>query len=535
MSRFLCLLVWMCIPFYTMGQTDSLLKELDRVILNRTQYQKVREIRIDSLKTLFEHTPNKEEQYTVLYRIFREYRSYNMDSALSVAVRKKALAEKAGIQQNIYGSEMSVAEILGIMGMYKESLEIMERMDFSKLDGQQKAFYYHLHHSLYTRLSENMASEKGPYQKLLSTYRDSLLKYNEKGTTGYDFALAGKLVELKQYDKAMEVYNRVITENRDNLSVLAMAAYELSEVYRKKGEAEDQKKYLIVSATADVKRGARTYVSLIKLATLLYREGDIDRAYQYMTCAMEDASYSKSRFRTLQISEALPVIIDAYDKKMKEEKANLFKYLVLISFLSGILVLSIFFIYRQMKKLSLARKEVSRMLEGVREMNMELFNLNEKLSDSNRIKEEYIGFIFNLCSDYIDKMENYRKEIHRKLKAGKANEALQLTGSTSLVTDELKEFFRNFDAVFLTIFPNFVEEFNNLLLEGEKILPKPGDLLSPELRVFALVRIGISESSKIANFLHYSPQTVYNYNLKVRNKLAISKEEFATMIHQIGR
>ncbi len=535
MNRSLYLLIWICLPFSATGQTDSLLKELDRVLLHRSQYQKAREIRIDSLKTLFEHTGNKEDKYTVLYRVFREYRSYNMDSALAVALRKKVLAAETGIPRNMHESEMSVAEILGIMGMYKESLEIMERMDFSKLDGPHKAFYFHLHHSLYTRLSENMASEKGPYEKLLSMYRDSLLKYNEKGTTGYDFALTGKLVELKQYDKAMEVFDRMIGENRENLSVLAMAAYELSEIYRKRGEVEAQKKYLILSATTDVKRGARTYVSLIKLAILLYREGDVDRAYQYITCAMEDASYSKSRFRTLQISEALPVIIDAYDRKMKEEKANLFKSLILISFLSLILILSLFFIYRQMKKLSLARKEVSRMLEDVRQMNMELFDLNEKLSDTHRIKEEYIGFIFNLCSDYIDKMESYRKEIHRKLKAGKANEALQLTGSTSLVTDELKEFFRNFDAVFLTIFPNFVEEFNRLLLEGEKILPKPGDLLSPELRVFALVRLGISESSKIANFLHYSPQTVYNYNLKVRNKLAISKEEFARVIHQIGR
>lgn len=535
MNRCLCFLVWICLPFFANGQTDSLLSELDKAVQNRVRYQNAREIRIDSLKTLFAGTSSLEDRYRVQYRIFREYRSYNMDSALAVAVRKKALAEETGNPRNRDESEMNVAEILGIMGMYKESLEIMDGMDISRMDRSLKSFYFHLHHSLYTRLSENMASEKGPYERLLSTYRDSLLKYNDEGTTGYDFALAGKLTERKQYDEAMKVFNRMITEKKDSLSILAMAAYELSEIYRKRGDFENEKKYLIISATSDVKRGARTYVSLIKLAVLLYRQGDVDRAYRYITCAMEDASYSKSRFRTLQISEALPVIIDAYDKKMKEEKANLFKYLVLISFLSVILVLSIIFIYRQMKKLSQARKEVSRMLEDVRQMNMELFELNEKLSDTHRIKEEYIGFVFNLCSDYIDKMENYRKEIHRKLKAGKTQEALQLTGSTSLVTDELKEFFRNFDAVFLTIFPNFVEEFNRLLQEGEKILPKPGDLLSPELRVFALVRLGISESSKIANFLHYSPQTVYNYNLKVRNKLAIPKEEFTKVIHQIGR
>lgn len=517
------------------SQTDSLLNALDKAIVKRAQYSKLRENRIDSLNSLLSRQNDNDEKYRLLYKVFREYRSYHMDSALAVAQRKKELAKRTLLIQNTYESEMNVAEVLGIMGMYKESLEILEKIELAKLDHTQKAFYFHLHHSLYTRLYDNMAAVgKEHYNKLLGQYRDSLIQYNEKGTNGLSFAKAAKHTETNNYQEALNILNEVMAQNVDNLSVVGMAAYEISEVYAKMGDLENEKKYLTISSISDVKRASKTYVSLTKLAVLLYKEGDVNRAYNYIKCAMEDASYSKARFRSLQISEALPIIVATYDNKMKQEKANLFKSLVLISILSFVLIVSIFFIYRQMKNLSKARKEVGRMLEDVKVMNSELSLLNEKLSDSTRIKEEYIGFIFNLCSNYIDKMEKFRKAIHRKILDGKVSDASKLTGSSSLVVDELKEFFQNFDAIFLSIFPNFVEDFNKLLVEDEKIYPKSGDLLSPELRVLALVRLGITESNKIATFLHYSPQTVYNYNLKVRNKLAVSKEDFLKIIQQIG-
>ncbi len=519
------------------GKTDSLLHILDKAIAARPQYNKIREAKIDSLKRLSASSTDGAEKYRLYFQIFREYRSYNMDSAMKVAREKKIIAGQSGNQQNIYESEMNISEILGIMGMYKESIDILDKIDKQKLDKAQKTFYFHLHHSLYIRLSEIAvsANEKEYYATLLSHYKDSLLLFNEPGTSGAYFAEAGKLAEQERYDEALKILHESLVKFGDSPSLVGMFAYELSEVYRKKGDEENEKKYLIISSISDIKRAAKTYVALRKLAILLYQDGDVDRAYQYIKCAMEDATFCKARFRTLQISETLPIIVAAYDKKMNQEKENLFKYLILISLLSVVLIVSILFIYRQMNKLSAARQALNKMYEDVKEMNSNLNDLNKKLSESNHIKEEYIGFIFNLCSSYIDKMEAYRKNINRKLKSGQIEEASKITNSTSLVFDELKEFFRNFDAIFLNIYPNFVEEFNELLQEGEKITPKAGDLLSPELRVFALVRLGITESSKIANFLHYSPQTVYNYNLKVRSKLAISKEEFSEAIQQIGK
>lgn len=169
------------------------------------------------------------------------------------------------------------------------------------------------------------------------------------------------------------------------------------------------------------------------------------------------------------------------------------------------------------------------------DMNVGLQELNKSLSESNLVKEEYIGSVFNLCSSYIDKLDSYRVSINRKLRVQKIEDVIRLTDSKNFVSEELKEFFQTFDAISLNIYPNFIDEFNALLKEGEQIHPKNEELLSAELRIYALIKLGITDSSKIATFLHYSPQTVYNYKLKVRNKSRIPKDEFMDALQKIGR
>lgn len=518
-------------------EIDSLLKVLDATIKERPKYEQKRELRIDSLNIELKKIANPDERFNLYQKLLREYRNYNMDSALWIANERLEIAQKLKKTEYISTANMNIAEILGIMGMYKESLDIMDEVDSRKLDDKQRAYYFHLYHSIYTLMSENSFSqkEKTHYEALLSQYKDSLLLVNDPQSLGYALVWNGKLVEKGKYNEALALMRECFQKYGEDQSLVGTVAYGLSDVYRRIGDHEQEKKYLIISAIGDQRKAVKGYIALRKLAILLYQEGDLDRAYTYIKCAMEDAIFCKARFRTLEISQTLPIIAAAYDKKVKQEKENLIKYLFLISILSVVLVISLFYIYKQLKKLSAARKSINKMYEDVKRMNGDLNELNKKLSESNLVKEEYIGSVFNLCSTYIDKMEAYRIDINRKLKSGQIVEATKMTNSTSLVSDELKEFFRNFDAIFLNIYPNFVEEFNSLLLENEQIVPKAGDILTPELRVFALVRLGITDSSKIASFLHYSPQTVYNYRLKVHNKLVVSKDEFAVAIQQIGK
>lgn len=528
--------VMLSTSLFASNHVDSLLRVLDATIQERPYYGKRKEQRIDSIKACLDKTADLEQRYQIYQNLFKEYRPYNMDSALWVCNEKRAIAVALQHQGHICSSDMNIAEVFGVMGMYKESLDIIDRVDRQNLEKEQRSYYFHIQHSIYKKMSENSLSqqETARYERLISRYKDSLLQTNDYGSLGYRLVENGKLVELGRYDEALALMNRCYEEYGNNQALLGTVAYELSVVYKKKGDDEQEKKYLAISAIADLRMAVKGYIALRKLALLLYMEGDVDRAYSYIKCSMEDATFCRARFRTLEISEMLPIISDAYDQKVKQEKSHLISYLLLISVLSVVLLISVVYIYQQMKKLSAARKSINELYEEMKRMNEDLNVLNGKLSESNLVKEAYIGSIFNLCSTYIGKMEAYRINVNRKLKSGLLDEASKMTSSTLLVADELKEFFRNFDAIFLSIYPNFIEEFNALLMENEKIMPKAGDILTPELRVFALVRLGISDSSKIASFLHYSPQTVYNYKLKVRNKLAVSKEEFSITLQQIG-
>ena len=522
--------------FATTKRSDSLLLVLDKTISEKQLYAEKRELQIDSLRTLLNKEAELEQRYHIYQELFQKYRHYNMNSALSIAGKQSIIAAELHDRQLLNSAEMNAAEILGIMGMYKESLDIINKIDRQQLVQQQWLHYYHLLHSLYLLMFENALSqgEKKQYGQFISQYKDSILQIIEVNTLGYQFVKNGKLVEQGRYDEALFQMNQCFLDYGNDETQIGIIAYILSEIYAQKNDREMEKQYLTISATADLRQGVKEYIALRKLAVLLYQEGDINRAYNYIKCALEDASFCGARFRILEISEALPIITAAYDRKMKQEKERLLKYLILISLLSLVLVVSVLFIARQMKKLAFAKKSIQNMYEEMKTMNESLDELNQKLSESNHVNEEYIGSIFHLCSTYINKMETYRINLNKKLKTNQIDDAKQITAS-SLVADELKEFFGNFDAIFLNIYPDFIDEFNKLLLDGEQIIPKAGDILTPELRVYALIRLGITDSSKIASFLHYSPQTVYNYKLKVKNKLAVSKEEFRVQIRQIGR
>lgn len=158
--------------------------------------------------------------------------------------------------------------------------------------------------------------------------------------------------------------------------------------------------------------------------------------------------------------------------------------------------------------------------------------LNLVLRDTNYIKEEYIGQVFKLCSSYICRMEEYRKKLNRKLKAGQLEDLKKMISSTSTMSDEMKDFYEKFDSIILHLYPDFVEHFNSLLRPEEHIEVKSGRL-NTELRIHALIRMGVTDSEKIAEFLHCSLQTVYNNRSITLNKSSLSKEEFLRAVKEV--
>lgn len=216
--------------------------------------------------------------------------------------------------------------------------------------------------------------------------------------------------------------------------------------------------------------------------------------------------------------------------------------IVSISLLSIFLLIAIFYVYKQMKRVAAARHEVIDANKRLKELNEELHRYNLQLKEANHIiaensylKEEYIGRYMDQCSVYLEKMDNYRRSLGKIAATGKVDELYKNIKSSKFIEEELKEFYANFDNTFLQLFPTFVEDFNTLLAEGEQIYPKANERMSTELRIFALIRLGITDSVKIAQFLRYSVTTIYNYRTKVRNKAAGDRDQLEQEVMKIGK
>ena len=242
---------------------------------------------------------------------------------------------------------------------------------------------------------------------------------------------------------------------------------------------------------------------------------------------MEDANFYNARLRNVQISKILPIIDTAFQRDREKYQKRLQLTIVIIVLLSLFLAGIIFYLFRQMKKLAVTRREVI-------QANKELKKINNHLSETNHIKEEYIGRFLNQCSIYIEKLEAYRKSLNKKAASHKMDELFEMLKSSQIIKDELREFYENFDSTFLNLFPNFVEQFNELLTEEDKVIPKQENCLTVELRIFALIRLGITDSAKIADFLRYSITTIYNYRSKFRKKSVVPNGKFEDVIAKIG-
>ena len=522
--------------------TDALLREIDGLVKNRRTYGVEKETRITDLKRLLAEAASDEQRYGFCGRLFDEYRAYNLDSSFVYAQRKEELAHRLNKQDYLDDSAMNMAEVMGPTGMYKEALELLGKIDRKTLPDYLYGYYYHLYRTIYGLMGDYAVTEKAKkeYYRMTDLYRDSLLQVNASDSLGHALVMADKCIVHARYDEAIDMLMEYYRKPSLDDHAQAMIAYTVSEGYRLKGDKQGQKHYLALSAIADLKSAVKEYVSLRKLASLVYEEGDIDRAYNYLKCSLEDATLCNARLRTLEISQVFPIIDKAYQLKTERQQREMKISLICISLLSVFLLAAIFFVYKQMKKVAAARREVvdtntllQELNEELHDSNSQLKEMNHTLSEANYIKEEYIGRYMDQCSTYLDKMDLYRRSLNKIAAAGRVEELYKAIKSSQFLDEELKEFYANFDVTFLQLFPNFVDEFNALLTEPMQ--PKPGEQLNTELRIFALIRLGITDSTKIAQFLRYSVTTIYNYRTRVRNKALGEREEFEAKVMKIGK
>ncbi len=537
---------------YEDEEIQHLLQKLDSLIENKDKYIKEKETKISHLYSQRNAVQGAEQRYWLNKMFYDEYFVYKADSAMLFADENIGIATELGKQDWVAEWKIKKAFLLSATGLLKESQNVLSDIKSDDLSADLRVEYFsqmqylYSHYGLYSTRNSQLAEKYFQIEKL---YKDSInmaitpanhmyLWHEGWNVLGTD-RLTNVIVPLK------EKVDSCSLQSRDD----AMNAYILALLYRETGDWENMMIYMTCSAIADVAIANKDIASLQELAELVFEQDDIDRAYLYINYCQSNALDYSNRVRFVSMGALQDKIQQAYRERIDSQESRIHRFLFAISILAVFLVIAVVYIGRQYRKLRVSQKrlneaneclnkhreELTIINEKLHSLNSQLATANDSLSESNYVKEEYIGYVFSICSTYISKLEEFRKNINRKLKTGQIDDIKKLTSSTTMAQNELKEFYNSFDTIFLHLYPDFVKDFNTLLQPDKQITLKEGELLTTELRIYALVRLGINDSVKIADFLHCSPQTIYNNRLKTRNKAIIPKETFAQTVMQLGK
>ena len=520
-TKILYLILALMFPcFLSASDTKTIvevLNELDEVIEQKHVYEVKKEESITALKSRLNESGGEREKYELNDSLFVAYLHYQADSAMYYVDQKMELLPYVDGPEYAYEVVINKAEIMGIMGLYSEAVKLLDTVNPDSLDSETLGYYYRTKRACYGWWADYVVYDDLKKQYLSKThlYRDSIIL-----TTVVDREIveAEKCMLDGNEGKALTILKGLLADNPE-IKQQAYINYTLSEVYDIRGDIERQIYHLALTALIDLKTATKEYASLQQLAFLMYQKGDVYRAYRYLQCSMEDAVFCNARLRFFEVSQLLPIIEKAY--KQEEEQSKMFSraLLVIACVFSFFLIVVIVWLYRWNKKLTAMRLDLS-------EANRQLQVVNKELAQTGKIKEAYIAHYLDQCVAYLDKLETYRRSLAKLAMASRIDDLFKAIKSEQFIRDERRDFYRNFDEAFLGLYPNFIDSFNDLLVEEGKVYPKSNELLNTELRIFALIRLGVTDSNSIAHFLGYSLATVYNYRSKIRNRAKSSKDTF---------
>ena len=526
----------------TPGQLPRMLQRLDEKIEQRDNYRAMHEERIDHLKQILHRTPiTPEQRYDVHTMLIEAYEAYQFDSTLYYLDRNLELARLTDSRYRTDETLLRLAHLYSTSGYYLEASEILYRkIDTTRLDSDLMSRYYLTFSRFLSETHEysgDMRTSEEARQKL-AYYTRRMLETLPRDSDTHRRYLSEKLIDTGEIDRADAIVDSLLAKEPPTTRNYAIYAYTKSMIEGRRGHADEQIAWLVRSACADLQSATRDNASLCLLSEILFLSfDDIDGAFRYIRISMEDALFYHARLRPWQIASVLPIIEQSYQARQKRQ----FRIIVGLSIaLLGLFLLTAVIAVaetRQKRRLSLMRRELQQTNEQLNdyirklsEINEDQQILNDEILEANAVKEEYIGLFLGICSDYIDKLKDFQRTIRRKLATESSSAVQKELGSSKMVD----EFYNTFDNAFLHLYPNFVNEFNSLLRPDAHIEPKKGKLLNTELRIFALIRLGISDSSKIAGLLRYSVNTIYNYRAKVKNNAIGSREDFEEKIKKIG-
>ncbi len=540
------------------NEQSELYAPLDSMIERAGEFESTKLARIAELRLRSRTSVSPTDRYLSASLLFDEYSVYNSDSAMIYVDRMLNVSRRCGNKDWEIHSLICKSNLLTATGLLSEALDIMNAID---THGQSKDImveYYGQMIYLFSHFGNYAGGGFNEYYVRERTYKDSMMQIITPEHPDFLWYKGWDIIGSENEDSLIiPALERRLAVSKLNIRQDAKEAYILARLYKHEGNMELYRKYMILSAMVDVKIANAEIASLEELARMLFDAGDIDRAYSYVNYCLNKSIAYPNRVRSVGIVELLDAVNKAYQERTEQQQQIAGITLIAVCILAVVLFSAIIIIIVQnrrlrgqgerldkankalnanVRELSDSQEQLHLANDQLTQLNADLLQKNEELNEANYVKEEYIGYVFTICSNYIRKLEELRSSIYIKAVTKQYKEILDETSSDSdIVRDELRDFYRSFDTIFLHIYPDFVNDFNSLLQEDKRIIPKDGELLNTELRIYALVRLGITDSIKIAEFLHCSAQTVYNYRFKVRNRAQVPKKDFAEVVRTLGK
>ena len=517
--------------------TRQLLRELDAALANASTYEGYFQQRTDVLRQMLAGRNTPEQEYEIRKKLASEFASYSLDSTVVQLDRNRALARQLGDAYRQAETEFALAREYALAGYHSDALDILSGYRLEAIPPGLEYAFFEVSNYLYGELAA-YSSNNAQYWQKKDMYRVSMIPFLEEGTYEWYDLQRVQAESDRDKEKALEYALKALEVTEPNSRTYARAAFFVS-VYQQ--DPDEEIAWLARSAIADVLCANKDYASLNTLAERLYRQGDIDRAFKYTADhSMPDALFFGGKLRPWQIAQFFPALEQAYAAKNARHTRQMW----LLIGLAGLLLLALgallFYLSRRQRVLVRTRKaleeekaRVDRRNQTLQDVNEQLQALNNELQESSKVRQEYIALYLQNLSENISTSRQYKNHVLKYIRRGNDKYLIEEIEALPPIEDDIREFYQMFDRTFINLYPDFVDEFNALLADGEAIVPKGDDILTPELRVFALIKLGITESSKIAALLHYSANTVYNYRAKIKNKARVDRELFEDAVQAI--
>ncbi|MCA8830609.1 DUF6377 domain-containing protein [Hymenobacter pini] len=532
----LCVLLLSAVPLVAVaGTSEQLLKKLQEALANKKDYDNRRWTRISVLTDAFNSSTRVDEaKFDLGLRIYEEYKAFKYDSAFVYSQKITQIARQLDSPEKTEVAKLKLAFILLSSGMFKETFDTLESIRPGYLSQADKLDFYFLKARAYSDLGDFDQDQvyRPRYHALALAYADTALQFNQPGSYEQLSMQQFKAVKNGNFRAGLALYQQIRQLPQLSVHQLAVSASTTAFIHTLLKEEDKAFELLLVSAIADVQSATKETVAIFQLSDYCYRRGDLENAYAFIREAREQAAFYKARQRQIEISHISSIIEGQKITIIEQQRKSLKVYAVAVTLLALFVVGFIVIIFKQLRKLQKAGRLISATNQELRGRNEDLRRLNTGLNEANKIKEEYIGYYFHNNSQLIDRLEWLKKSLDTQL-GNKQYSAVQKLVDGIHIKQQRNELLKGFDTVFLRLFPHFIAQFNTLFRPEDQFQLPDDQLLTTELRIFALIRLGIHDSEQISRMLGYSINTIYTYKTRVKNRSIIPNEEFESRIQAI--